>query len=123
MFFQLKQCAIELCFKIGVLPEVIDLFRRIGRSITGQCIDIRMRGAIQCVVPKKTDQICICNCQQTFVTGKHRAALQKIGKEKSGFLAVCDRSEIIPVQQIGRQIIEENIRSLQTKSKRTVVLI
>ena len=73
-------------------------------------------------MPHKAGNVGVCNSQSLCVFAEKAAALQQMGKESPGLIAVGQSPDILPVDQVRGKIVKEQVRPLQTQGKSTVVL-
>ena len=106
-----KQFGVDLCLEIGMSGKIAFLLLVM---VMRHGIDIGMACGVEQIVPQETGDVGfgnapVCSGRETPVT------FQQSVKKGTRLRGVCEGTEIVAVQGIGRKIIEKQIRSLQSE--------
>ena len=106
-----KQFGVDLCLEIGMSGKIAFL---LFVMVMRHGIDIGMACGVEQIVPQETGDVGfgnapVCSGRETTVT------FQQSVKKGTRLRGVCEGTEIVAVQGIGRKIIEKQIRSLQSE--------
>lgn len=106
-----KQFGVDLCLEIGMSGKIAFLLLVM---VMRHGIDIGMACGVEQIVPQETGDVGfgnapVCSGRETTVT------FQQSVKKGTRLRGVCEGTEIVAVQGIGRKIIEKQIRSLQSE--------
>lgn len=106
-----KQFGVDLCLEIGMSGKIAFLLLVM---VMRHGIDIGMACGVEQIVPQETGDVGfgnapVCSGRETPVT------FQQSAEKGTRLRGVCEGTEIVAVQGIGRKIIEKQIRSLQSE--------
>ena len=105
-----KQFGVDLCLEIGMSGKIAFLLLVM---VMRHGIDIGMACGVEQIVPQETGDVAR-QCPGLRRTRDARNFQQSV-KKGTRLRGVCEGTEIVAVQGIGRKIIEKQIRSLQSE--------
>ena len=69
----------------------------------------------------KAGDVSIGDSQSFWILCEKMTALQQMGKKDSGFTVMSQSTDVLPVYQVGGQIVKKHIGSLKSQGKGTVI--
>ena len=122
MFAKPEQFDIQFGLQICMLAKIIRAALGSCRIVAGKGVYKGVGYGIQSVVSHKTAAVSVCDGELLGVVAEGLAALHQCFEKFAGAIVVGNISDILGIDKIRRDIIKEQIRSLQSQREGTVMV-